>query len=112
MDLVRALADGGRMPPRNAMAFFLSAPAVVDLMLEVAELPDAGACGHRFLEPHGGQGAIADRILANPPFRLLGAARAYQAHISHAWSLLAEGGVKVCVAPAVGRNPGRHECEI
>lgn len=146
VDLVRALAETGRMPARNPTSFFPSPPPVVDLVMEAANLPGAGACGYRFLEPHAGQGAIADRIralypectldvveilelnrrvlvrkgyrpiaadflqfdpgpvydriLANPPFRLPGAPRAYQTHIRHAWDLLAEGGVLVSVAPA------------
>ena len=146
VDLVRALAETGRMPPRNPTSFFPSPPPVVDLVMEAADLPSPRACGYRFLEPHAGQGAIADRIralypgcpldvveilelnrrvliakgyrpiaadflrfdpgpvydriLANPPFRLPGAPRAYQGHIRHAWDLLAEGGVLVSVAPA------------
>lgn len=146
VDLVRALAETGRMPPRNPTSFFPSPPGVVDLVIEAADLDGADECGYRFLEPHAGQGAIADRvrtlfagcaldvvevlelnrrvlrlkgyqpiaadflrfdpgpvydrILANPPFSLPGAPRAYQEHIRHAWDLLTDGGVLVSVAPA------------
>jgi hypothetical protein len=158
VDLVRALAETGRMPPRNPTSFFPSPPPVVDLVMEAADLPGPRACGYRFLEPHAGQGAIADRIralypecaldvveilelnrrvlvrkgyrpiaadflrfdpgpvydriLANPPFRLPGAPRAYQAHIRHAWDLLAEGGVLVSVAPAGVLHTQRQDREF
>ena len=158
VDLVRALAETGRMPPRNPTSFFPSPPPVVDLLMEAADLSAARECRFRFLEPHAGQGAIAeriralcpecpldvveilelnrrvlcrkgyrpiaadflrfdpgpvyDRILANPPFRLRGAPRAYQAHIRHAWDLLAEGGVLVAVAPAGILHAQRQDREF
>lgn len=143
--LVHALAETGRLPPRNPTSFFPSPPAVVDRIIAAADLAAADWLNYRFLEPHAGQGAIADRIrtdfpdctldvvelldlnrrvlrnkgydpiaadflrfhpgpvydriLANPPFTLPGAPRAYQDHIRHAWELLKVGGVLVAVAP-------------
>ena len=145
VDLVHAIAETGRLPPRNPTSFFPSPPAVVDLVMSAADLAAADWLQYRFLEPHAGQGAIADRIrasfpdcpldvveildlnrrvlcrkgydpiaadflkfdpgpvydriLANPPFSLPGAPRAYQDHIRHAWDLLKDGGVLVAVAP-------------
>lgn len=158
VDLVRALAESGRMPPRNPTSFYPSPPPVIDLVMAAADLPSPRASGYRFLEPHAGQGAIADRIravcpecaldvveilelnrrvlirkgyrpiaadflrfdpgpvydriLANPPFRLPGAPRAWQAHIRHAWDLLAEGGVLVSVAPAGVLHAQRQDREF
>lgn len=40
-----------------------------------------------------------DAILMNPPFNLEGDTLAYITHIEHAWSMLAEGGVLVAIAP-------------
>lgn len=145
VDLVHDIAETERLPPDNPMSFFPSPPAVVDLVMSAADLAAADWLQYRFLEPHAGQGAIADRIrasfprcpldvveildlnrrvlrrkgydpiaadflkfdpgpvydriLANPPFSLPGAPRAYQDHIRHAWDLLKDGGVLVAVAP-------------
>ncbi|HEU4453886.1 MAG TPA: class I SAM-dependent methyltransferase [Longimicrobium sp.] len=57
-------------------------------------------------------GPVYNRILANPPFRLPGLPRAYQAHIRHAWDLLAEGGVLVSVAPAGVLHAQRQDREF
>jgi hypothetical protein len=146
-DLLDALARAGLNPPKNPTALFPSPPHVVDRIIELADLDAAGEWEpYRFLEPHAGRGAIADRIqqlfptcpldvveildvnlhvlrrkgykpiaadflqfdpgpvydriLANPPFSLPGAPKAYQQHIRHAWNLLSPRGVLVAVIPA------------
>lgn len=65
--LVTALAETGKLPPRNPTSFFPSPAAVVDVIMEAADVGAAEWCGYRFLEPHGGQGAIADRIRSTCP---------------------------------------------
>jgi hypothetical protein len=65
--LVRALAESGRLPPRNPTSFFPSPPPVVDRIMEAADVGAAEWCEYRFLEPHAGQGAIAERIRATCP---------------------------------------------
>lgn len=62
VDLVRAVAESGRLPPRNPTAFFPSPPEVVDAIVELAELGAAQMSAYRLLEPHAGQAAIADRM--------------------------------------------------
>lgn len=43
--------------------------------------------------------ALYDAVVMNPPFAVEGDRLAYLTHISHAWSLLAPGGVLLAVAP-------------
>jgi len=67
IELVHALIESGRMPPRNPTAFFPSPPSVVDAIIEAGDFGGATECGFRFLEPHAGQGAVAERIRALHP---------------------------------------------
>lgn len=39
-------------------------------------------------------------IIMNPPFAIEGDSLAYITHIEHAWSLLADGGVLISIAPS------------
>lgn len=64
-DLVQAVITTGRKPPKNPTSLFPSPPEVVDRIIELADLGAATLAGeYRFLEPHAGRGAIADRIRA------------------------------------------------
>lgn len=63
-----SVLESGLMPPKNPTAFFPTPKAIVDQMIEWAELGRMGTGeDYRVLEPSAGGGAIADAIKSTLP---------------------------------------------